>query len=191
MQPRHQVNVVGDPTRQLLRRVHVRVHQSYPAAAEARKTKSTKIRLQFRWGGKNPIQSGGGPRPPTWEDDAAAEVEGLRGAREGGDDVGGGAHGGDTVAGDGDGAVSEDAELAVHGDDDRVAKDGVDRRRVGGHLRGWLSSARAGAGTRASVRRSGGGFCFVAAGGVEVESSEVDRVSLGKRWESVGYLTFA
>lgn len=136
MQPRHQVNVVGDPTRQLLRRVHVRVHQSYPAAAEARKTKSTKIRLQFRWGGKNPIQSGGGPRPPTWEDDAAAEVEGLRGAREGGDDVGGGAHGGDAVAGDGDGAVPEDAELAVHGDDDRVAKDGVDRRRVGGHLRG-------------------------------------------------------
>ena len=65
------------------------------------------------------------PRPPTWEDDAAAEVEGP-----GGEDVGGGAHGGDAVAGDGDGAVAEDAELAVHGDDDRAVKDGVR------HLRG-------------------------------------------------------
>ena len=55
------------------------------------------------------------PRPPTWEDDAAAEVEGP-----GGEDVGGGAHG----------AVAEDAELSVHGDDDRAVEDGV------GHLRG-------------------------------------------------------
>ncbi len=77
---------------------------------------------------------------PTWEDDTAAEVNGLRGAGEGSEDVDRGAHGHDAVAGNGDSAIPKDAESAVHGDDNRVVKDQINLRRAA-HLRG-LSSAR-------------------------------------------------
>lgn len=146
MQPRHQVNVVGDPSRQLLRCVHVRVYKPYTATANPSKKNEnhhTQKKDQNFEGGKDIrgyLSGAAGSQAPTWKDDAATKVEGLHGAGEGGEDVGGGAHSGDAVAGDGDSAVPEDAERAIHGDDDRVVKNGIDRWRVG-HLRG-LSFAR-------------------------------------------------
>jgi hypothetical protein len=113
VQPRHQVDVVGDPPRQLLRRVHVRVDE-------------------------------------PGEEDAAGEVDCRRGPGEGREDVGGRSHGGDAVPGDGDGAVLEDAEAAVHADDDPAVEHGdfVSHRRRRRHFCALLQSPR-----RASVRR--------------------------------------
>lgn len=48
VQPRHQVDVVGDSPRQLLRRVHVRVDEPYQTPIEQQKT--GKSSLKFRLG---------------------------------------------------------------------------------------------------------------------------------------------
>jgi hypothetical protein len=160
VQPRHQVDVVGDPPRKLLRRVHMRVHE----ACQAKRNQIHQNSSDENYEERNEL-SQAEDRLPTREDDAAAEVEGARSAGEGGEDLGGWAHGSDAVAGDGHPAVPEDAEGAVHGYDDRVVENDIDCRRAFRHSQG-SSSAR-----RASVRMSaavGGGVCLEAAGRTDI-----------------------